>query len=74
MSTSKLLTTSEVADHFRVSSTTVLNWIKRGAIPGTIALDTGGNRPTYRIPESSLSLIVRSANRKKTPEIVEEII
>lgn len=70
MSTPKLLTTSEVADHFRVSTSTVINWIKNGSIPDALALPSG----RYRIPETSLAAIVRNSTSKKMPEGVEEII
>ena len=70
MSASKLLTTSEVADRFRVSNATVINWIKKGLLPGSFRLPS---KKTYRIPSEAISALAFSSP-SKTPVDVEEII
>ena len=68
------LTTQEVADHFRVSVTKVIRWIKSGNLPGSIAGGTA-KKPNYRIPESSLSSVIRNAEKNPLmPEGVEKLI
>ena len=56
MEDQKYLTVSEVANHFRVTSATVLNWIKGGAL---MAIQVGG---VWRIPESSIGKIIKLSN------------
>lgn len=68
------LTTQEVADHFRVSVDRVLRWIKKGQLPGSIDVGTA-KRPNYRIPEASLSCVVRNAEKNQgMPDGIEKII
>jgi excisionase family DNA binding protein len=69
----RYLTVEEVAEHFRVSATAVKRWIKAGRLPNTIDIGTD-KRPTYRIPESSLTSVVRNAGSASTPEGVKKII
>jgi excisionase family DNA binding protein len=70
----RYLTTQEVADHFRVSVSRVIRWIKAGSLPGSIDVGTA-KKPNYRIPESSLSGVVRNAESSPMmPEGVEKII
>jgi excisionase family DNA binding protein len=68
---SRLLTTREVADHFRISPDTVRRRIESGELK---AINIGSrNRPTYRIPEDSLGSMVLNAV-SKMPDGIEEII
>jgi excisionase family DNA binding protein len=68
------LTTQEVADHFRVSVTKVIRWVKSGNLPGSIDVGTA-KKPNYRIPESSLSSVIRNAEQNPAmPEGVEKLI
>lgn len=67
----KLLTTASVAEHFTVSSNTVLRWIHSGKIK---AINVGSVKyPRYRIPADALSSVVVDA-QSKMPIGVEEII
>lgn len=71
---SRYLTTQEVADHFRVSASRVIRWVRSGSLPGSIDVGTP-KRPNYRIPESSLSSVIRNAeDRPAMPEGVEKLI
>jgi excisionase family DNA binding protein len=67
----KLLTTASVAEHFTVSTDTVIRWIHSGRIQ---AINVGSAKyPRYRILETSLQSVVACA-RSKMPSGVEEII
>lgn len=69
----RYLTVEEVAEYFRVSATAVKRWIKAGRLPNTIDIGTE-KRPTYRIPESSLSSVVRNPVTAAVPQGVKKII
>jgi DNA-binding transcriptional regulator LsrR (DeoR family) len=68
------LTTQEVADHFRISATQVIRWIKAGKFPGAINIGTP-KKANYRIPANELQSVVCNAERnQKMPEGVESLI
>lgn len=69
----RYLTVEEVAKHFRVSASAVKRWIKAGRLPNTIDIGTD-KKPAYRIPESSLSSVVRTPITAVVPQGVEKII
>ncbi len=62
------LSAQDVADHFNVSLDTVYRWIEMKALRGVINISQG-KRPTYRIPESSLSSVIRTVNQSRKLDI-----
>lgn len=69
----RYLTTIEVADHFRVSVSVVKRWIRENRLPGTIDIGTT-KKPNYRIPEASLSRVIRNPIVDTMPEGIEKFI